>query len=58
MQVEYEAGESLQVQILGGNPSIAAFKPLASKPKNVSNIGMHKVHCGGSTPSRVIRPFL
>lgn len=58
MGVEYEAGESLQVQILGGNPSIAAFKPLASKPKNGSNVGVHKVHYGGNTPSRIILPFL
>jgi predicted acyl esterase len=58
MGVEYEAGESLQVQILGGNPSIAAFKPLASKPRNGSNVGAHNVHYGGTTPSRIILPFL
>lgn len=58
MGVEYEAGESLQVQVLGGNPSIAVFKPLVSKPKNGSNVGIHKVHYGGNTPSRIILPFL
>jgi predicted acyl esterase len=58
MGVEYEAGESLQVQILGGNPSIAAFKPLASKPRNGANVGMHDVHFGGRTPSRIVLPFL
>jgi len=58
MGVEYEAGESLQVQILGGNPSVATFKPLAAKPRAGNNVGMHKIHYGGKYPSRIISPFL
>jgi hypothetical protein len=58
MGVEYEAGEGLQVQILGGNPSITAFKPLVGKPKNGANKGTHKVHWGPDTSRRVILPFL
>ena len=58
MGIEYEAGEALEVQVLGGLPTIEAFGPLKDAPKNAGNLGMHKVHFGGKYPSKVILPFV
>ncbi|KAJ9480421.1 PepX_C domain-containing protein [Pseudozyma hubeiensis] len=59
MGVDYEAGESIQVDILGqwpGFSEVAAFhKP---RPESEKNKGVHKVHFGGQYPSRVILPFV
>ena len=59
MGVDYEAGESIQVDILGQYPGfteVAAFsKP---RPESEKNKGTHVVHFGGETPSKVILPFV
>lgn len=59
MGVDYEAGESIQVDILGQFPGFvetAAFsKP---RPDSEKNKGTHVVHFGGEYPSRVILPFV
>lgn len=57
--VDYQADESIQVDILGQYPrftEVAAF----SKPRRDSekNKGRHTVHFGGDYPNRVILPFL
>jgi hypothetical protein len=59
MGVDYDAGESIQVDILGQYPGfteVAAFsKP---RPDSEKNKGEHVVHFGGEYPSRVILPFV
>ncbi|KAM0424354.1 hypothetical protein ACHAPT_010500 [Fusarium lateritium] len=59
MGVDYQAGESIQVDILGQYPGfteVAAFsKP---RPNSEKNKGRHTVHFGGDYPSRVILPFV
>ena len=59
MGVDYDAGESIQVDILGQFPGfteVAAFsKP---RPEHEKNKGQHIVHFGGEFPSRVILPFV
>lgn len=59
MGVDYEAGESIQVDILGQYPGfteVAAFsKP---RPENEKNKGRHVIHFGPEYPSQVILPFV
>ncbi|KAH6693755.1 Alpha/Beta hydrolase protein [Plectosphaerella plurivora] len=59
MGVDYDAGESIQVDILGQYPGateVAAFsKP---RPDSEKNKGEHVVYFGGEYPSRVILPFV
>ncbi|KAJ5455850.1 uncharacterized protein N7458_004114 [Penicillium daleae] len=59
MGVDYEEGESIQVDILGQWPGfneVAAFsKP---RPEHELNKGEHVIHFGGEYPSRVILPFV
>lgn len=59
MGVDYEAGESIQVDILGQFPGfteVAAFhKP---RPDSEKNKGRHTVYFGGEHPSRVILPVV
>lgn len=59
MGVDYEEGQSLQVDILGQYPGfneVAAFsKP---RPESEKNKGQHKIHYGGDYPSRVIIPIV
>lgn len=59
MGVDYEEGESIQVDILGqwpGFDEVAAFsKP---RPEYELNKGEHIIHFGGEFPSRVILPFV
>ncbi|KAM5364995.1 hypothetical protein ACJZ2D_011255 [Fusarium nematophilum] len=59
MGVDYDEGESIQVDILGQYPGfteVAAFsKP---RPESEKNKGEHRVHFGGEYPSRVILPFV
>ncbi|KAK6712047.1 hypothetical protein SNK05_006498 [Fusarium graminearum] len=59
MGVDYEEGESLQLDILGQYPGFnetAAFsKP---RPENEKNKGQHKIHYGGDYPSRIILPIV
>lgn len=59
MGVDYEEGQSLQVDILGQYPGfneVAAFsKP---RPESEKNKGQHNIHYGGDYPSRVIIPIV
>ncbi|KAJ5930865.1 hypothetical protein N7466_006358 [Penicillium verhagenii] len=59
MGVDYEEGESIQIDILGQYPGfteVAAFsKP---RPEHEKNKGDHVVHFGSEFPSRVILPFI
>ncbi|KAF9892293.1 hypothetical protein FE257_002070 [Aspergillus nanangensis] len=57
MGVDYEAGESLRVQVSGENPLIQERK-YAKVEMEVRNKGLHKLHVGGKYPSRVILPFV
>ncbi|RAH84247.1 alpha/beta-hydrolase [Aspergillus japonicus CBS 114.51] len=57
MGVDYEAGESLRVQVSGENPLIQEGK-YAKAEVEVRNRGQHQVHFGGRYPSRVILPFV
>ena len=43
MGKEYEAGEALELQVLGGLPMVEAFSPLKDASKNADNKGVHKV---------------
>jgi uncharacterized protein len=59
MGVDYEEGESIQVDILGQFPGfteVAAFS--VPRPDHEKNKGTHVVHFGGEYPSRVILPFV
>ncbi|KAL4803983.1 alpha/beta-hydrolase [Aspergillus unguis] len=58
MGMDFEAGEGLEVDVLGRNPTIAAFQPLVGGGKSGVNDGLHHVHFGGKYPSRVILPFV
>ncbi|KAM6511469.1 PepX-C domain-containing protein [Fusarium falciforme] len=59
MGVDYQAGESIQFDVLGQYPGfteVTAFsKP---RPDSEKNKGRHTVHFGGDYPSRVILPFV
>jgi predicted acyl esterase len=61
MGVEFEAGESLRVQVSGGYPLLKeeSFEEKKFTVEGVTdNTGMHKVHCGGEYESHVILPFV
>lgn len=51
---EYEAGESIRVQVSGRSRAIDNFGTL----DHLNNKGTHKLHIGGKTPSHVILPFV
>jgi predicted acyl esterase len=53
MGVEYEAGESIRVQVSGVNQGMHF-----STEKYTDNKGRHMVHVGGDYPSHVILPFV
>lgn len=59
MGVDYQEGESIQVDVLGQYPGfteVTAFsKP---RPDSEKNKGEHTIHFGGEYPSRVILPFV
>lgn len=54
MGTEYEAGESIEVEISGKYPGIANFGTNA----HGLNKGKHIVHCGGEHASHVVLPFV
>lgn len=58
MGIEFEAGESLRVQISGQYPLVREFPQFLPPPVDERNRGSHKVHFGGSHQSRVILPFV
>ncbi|CAH0033309.1 unnamed protein product [Clonostachys rhizophaga] len=57
--IEFEAGETLSVQVSGQYPVFKSF-PMddRSKPENEKNFGTHRIHTGGKYPSRVILPHI
>ena len=54
MGVEYEAGESISVEVGGFYPGIANF----GTDKHVRNKGRHNIHIGGKYDSHVVLPFV
>ncbi|CAG8918563.1 unnamed protein product [Penicillium salamii] len=57
MGIDFEAGESLRVQVSGQYPLIQESK-YAKVELEERNKGIHKVHVGGKHPSRIILPFV
>ncbi|KAJ9139379.1 CocE/NonD hydrolase [Pleurostoma richardsiae] len=57
MSVGYEAGESVQVEVVGQSPQIQSFGPLKGKKSSEENRGVHKVHCSSEYPSHILLPF-
>ena len=59
MGIEYEAGESLRVQVSGQWPLFRNWAK-SPMPEDVEplNKGLHKLHCSEQYPSRVILPFV
>lgn len=55
MSVQYDAGESLSVEISGSNGMWPELGDCSGP--FVTNKGVHKVHFGGEYPSHVILPF-
>ncbi|RJE22494.1 hypothetical protein PHISCL_05180 [Aspergillus sclerotialis] len=59
MGVDFEAGETISLQVSGQYPSIAEYKTWSKpRPEHELNKGKHFIHCGGEYPSRVILPFI
>lgn len=58
MGIEFEAGESLRVQVSGQYPLIPEYKQAKPAPVEERNRGFHNIHYGGQFPSRVILPFV
>ncbi|CEL03660.1 hypothetical protein ASPCAL04810 [Aspergillus calidoustus] len=57
MGTDFEAGESLRVQVSGEYPLIKEYKG-AKVDLEVRNQGTHRVHVGGENPSHIILPFV
>lgn len=57
MGIDFDAGESLRVQVSGEYPLIREAK-YAKVELETRNRGLHKVHIGGEYPSRVILPLV
>jgi uncharacterized protein len=58
MSIEYQEGESLQLQISGQSPQDVSFNEIKGHAGNVNNRGKHLVHFGGQYPSHLILPFV
>lgn len=59
MGVDFDAGESISVQVGGQFPSIAEYKAWSEpRPEHERNKGTHRIHCGPEHPSSVILPFV
>jgi predicted acyl esterase len=60
MGVEYEAGESINVEIHGTSPLLRGeFDDVLNDPfTQQKSKGMHTVHFGGEYPSHIILPFV
>jgi predicted acyl esterase len=56
---DFEAGESISVQVCGQLPSIAEFTAFsAPRPEHEKNKGTHRIHCGPEHPSSIILPVV
>lgn len=59
MGVDFDAGESISVQVSGQLPSIAEFTAWSSdRPEHEMNKGKHTIHLGPEYPSSIILPFV
>ncbi|GME26950.1 Peptidase S9/S15 [Neofusicoccum parvum] len=57
--IDFEAGESVSIQVGGQYPSIAEYKSYsAPRPEHERNKGAHRIHLGPEYPNRVILPFV
>jgi predicted acyl esterase len=56
---DYDAGESISVQVGGHLPSIAEFAAWSvPRPEEERNKGIHKIHSSPEHPSSIILPFV
>lgn len=56
---EFDEGESLRMQVSGQFPNISEYKAFSEeRPEYERNKGIHVIHCGPGTPSRLILPFV
>jgi predicted acyl esterase len=56
---DYDAGESISVQVGGHLPSIAEFAAWSvPRPEEERNKGIHKIHSSPEHPSSIILPFI
>ncbi|KAF9885272.1 hypothetical protein FE257_013070 [Aspergillus nanangensis] len=58
MGIEFEAGESLQVEVSGQYPFHQEFNESATMLEEEMNKGVHQLHMGGEYPSRIVLPFI
>jgi len=58
MGIDYEAGESISVQVSGEYPLVDEFKGRKKPQVEERNKGMHNVHFGGEHASHIILPFV
>jgi predicted acyl esterase len=58
MGVDFEAGESISVQVSGEYPLVQEFGPRKKVELEERNKGVHLVHVGGEHASHVVLPFV
>jgi uncharacterized protein len=58
MGIDFEAGESLRVQVSGQYPLIPEYEQAKGAPIEDRNKGRHNIHLGVRTPSRIVLPFV
>jgi predicted acyl esterase len=58
MGVEYEAGESIRVEVHGNNPLLRGEFTEDNEFANIASHGTHVLDIGGDCPSHVILPFV
>ncbi|KAH7152725.1 putative acyl esterase [Dactylonectria macrodidyma] len=58
MGVDFDAGESISIQVGGQYPGIAEYSSFSGpRPEEEQNRGLQTIHFGGEYPSSVILPF-
>lgn len=58
-RVDFDAADSILVQVGGQLPGIAEFKAWSTpRPKEKKNKGTHKIHLGPDHSSNIILPFV
>jgi predicted acyl esterase len=58
MGIEFEAGESLRVEVSGQYPFHQEFNEAVTTLEREMNKGVHQLHVGGQYPSRIVLPFI
>jgi uncharacterized protein len=58
MGVEYEAGESIRVEVHGTSPLLRGEFEQNNPFEGMASKGIHRLHIGGDYPSHVILPFV